>query len=180
MALTRRVVLDTSAYSHLRAGHVALHERLDGAAEIIVPAVVLGELHAGFRGGARLLDNEATLERFLEEPFVSVKAVDHEVALRYGEVFSQLKRSGTPIPTNDIWIAAVTLESGAHLLSFDDDFRHVSGLSWTRFRDVRTAARYRPAAGPARAAARAGKRFPRRLVSYRAQCGRGADDTGME
>ena len=134
MALSRRVVLDTSAYSHFRAGHPALHERLNGAAEIIVPTVVLGELHAGFRGGARFLDNEATLERFLEETFVSVRAIDHDVALRYGEVFSQLKKGGTPIPTNDVWIAAVTLEAGAHLLSFDDDFKHVAGLSWTRFR----------------------------------------------
>jgi tRNA(fMet)-specific endonuclease VapC len=57
-----------------------------------------------------------------------------EVAVRYGEVLSQLRRKGTPIPTNDIWIAAVTLERGAHLLSFDDDFERVPGLSWTRFR----------------------------------------------
>jgi tRNA(fMet)-specific endonuclease VapC len=57
-----------------------------------------------------------------------------ELSARYGEVFSQLKRAGTPIPTNDIWIAAVTLECGAHLLSFDEDFSHVAGLSWTRFK----------------------------------------------
>lgn len=134
MALTRRVVLDTSAYSHFRAGHAALHARLEAAREIILPTVVLGELHAAFRGGSRFLDNEATLERFLAEPFVSVRAIDAEVSARYGEVFSQLKRSGTPIPTNDVWIAAVALESGAHLLSFDDDFSHVAGLSWTRFK----------------------------------------------
>lgn len=133
MALSRRVILDTSAYSHFRAGHPALHERLDAAKEIIVPTVVLGELHAGFRGGSRFLDNEAMLERFLEERFVTVVDVDRGVSTRYGEVFSQLKRAGTPIPTNDIWIAAVALETGAHLLSFDDDFEHVAGLSWTRF-----------------------------------------------
>lgn len=134
MALNRRVVLDTSAYSHFRAGHAALHERLEAAHEIIVPTVVLGELHAAFRGGSRFLDNEATLERFLEEPFVSIRPIDAEVSARYGEVFFQLKRSGKPIPTNDIWIAAVALESGAHLLSFDDDFSQVAGLSWTRFK----------------------------------------------
>ena len=99
-----------------------------------MPTIVLGELHAGFRGGSRFLDNETTLERFLEEPFVSVRPIDAEVSARYGEVFSQLKRAGTPIPTNDIWIAAVALESGAHLLSFDEDFKQVAGLSWTRFK----------------------------------------------
>lgn len=134
MALSRRVVLDTSAYSHFRAGHAALHERLEAAHELIVPTIVLGELHAAFRGGSRFLDNEAALERFLEEPFVTVRTVDGEVSARYGEVFSQLKRAGTPIPTNDVWIAAVTLECGGHLLSFDDDFSSVAGLSWTRFK----------------------------------------------
>jgi predicted nucleic acid-binding protein len=137
VALTRKVVLDTSAYSHLRAGHAALHERLGQAREIVVPSVVLGELHAAFRGGHRVMDNEATLERFLEEPFVSVVDAGREVAQRYGEVFAQLKRQGTPIPTNDVWIAAATFACGGQLLSFDDDFRHVAGLSWTHFRAPR-------------------------------------------
>jgi tRNA(fMet)-specific endonuclease VapC len=128
------VVLDTSAYSHFRAGHVTLHARLEAAHELIMPTVVLGELHAAFRGGSRFLDNEASLERFLEEPFVTVRPIDGEVSARYGEVFSQLKRARTPIPTNDIWIAAVTLETGGHLLSFDGDFSRVAGLSWTRFK----------------------------------------------
>ena len=132
--MSRRVVLDTSAYSWLRAGHTLLHERLERAQEIIVPTVVLGELHAAFRGGSRFLDNEATLDRFLAEPFVAVWAVSSEVAVRYGEVFAQLKRAGTPIPTNGIWIAAVALETGGHLLSFDGDFGHIAGLSWTRFK----------------------------------------------
>jgi len=133
VALTRRVVLDTSAYSHFRAGHSELHERLENAVEIIVPTVVVGELHAGFRGGSRFVDNQSALERFLREPFVRVVGVDAAVAVRYGEVFSQLRRAGKPIPTNDVWIAAVTLETGSHLLTFDEDFSHVAGLSWTRF-----------------------------------------------
>ena len=69
-----------------------------------------------------------------KSPFVSVRPIDAEVSARYGEVFSQLKRAGTPIPANDVWIAAVTMESGAHLLTFDDDFSPVAGLSWTRFK----------------------------------------------
>ena len=134
MALMRRVVLDTSAYSHLRLGHEALLARLDAASEIILPTIVLGELHAAFRGGARFLDNETVLERFLTEPFVSTVDVDSETAARYGEVHAQLKKKGTPIASNDVWIAAVTLAHGAHLISFDDDFRHVAGLSWTLFK----------------------------------------------
>ncbi len=133
MALSKRVVLDTSAYSHFRLGHKALHEELNRASEILLPVVVLGELHAGFRGGRHFLDNAAVLDRLLEEPFVTVVDTGRESAERYGEVFAQLKKSGTPIPTNDVWIAAVSLATGARLLSFDGDFKHVVGLSWTHF-----------------------------------------------
>lgn len=131
--MSQRVALDTSAYSHFRLGHRALHDRMNKAREIIVPAVVLGELHAGFRGGRHFLDNAAVLERFLGESFVVVVDMGRDLAERYGEVFAQLKKNGTPIPTNDIWIAAVALETGAHLLSFDSDFARVPGLSWTHF-----------------------------------------------
>jgi predicted nucleic acid-binding protein len=137
VALIRRLTLDTSAYSHFRRGHREVLERLATAQEIILPTIVLGELHGGFRSGSRFLENEASLERFLEEPFVSVVDVDREVAARYGELFAALKRKGTPIPTNDIWIAAIVLVTGTHLLTFDDDFKQVPGLSWTRFHPKR-------------------------------------------
>lgn len=132
--MNRRILLDTSAFSHFRAGHDGVMRRLDDATEVIMSTVVLGELHAAYRGGARFLDNEAMLERWLEEPFVVVRDVDAAVASRYGEVFAQLKKAARPIPSNDVWIAATALEAGAHLLSFDGDFRHVTGLSWTHFK----------------------------------------------
>jgi tRNA(fMet)-specific endonuclease VapC len=96
-----------------------------------VPAIVLGELHAGFLLGSRRRENEATLREFLDEPFVEVRGVDADVGRRYGDVFSALRSAGTPVPTNDIWIAAITLVTGGHLITFDSDFARVSGLPHT-------------------------------------------------
>jgi tRNA(fMet)-specific endonuclease VapC len=68
------------------------------------------------------------LEEFLAEPFVAVRPTTREVARRYGQVFSELRRAGTPIPINDVWIAATTLECGGVLLTFDGHFGRIAGL----------------------------------------------------
>ena len=126
-----RLVLDTSAYSRLRVGHPDVLDWLAGVHLVHVPTIVLGELRAGFLLGQRVRENEQVLAEFLAEPFVEIASVDGDVALRYGEIFAALRRAGTPIPTNDMWIAAVTLATGGHLLTFDGDFARVPGLPHT-------------------------------------------------
>lgn len=128
----RRLMLDTSAYSHLRAGHEGVLAWVGQAEVVYLSAVVLGELEAGFRLGNRFAENCHVLSEFLAEPFVMTLDVTAAVARRYGQVFAELRRSGTPIPVNDIWIAAHSLEIGAHLLTFDGDFEHVQGLEHVR------------------------------------------------
>ena len=94
---------------------------------------MLGELDAGFRLGSRYRENTRALEEFLEQAYVQVDPITADVARRYGETFERLKRAGTPIPTNDIWIAAATFDRGAHLVTFDRDFAHVADLAHTVF-----------------------------------------------
>lgn len=122
------VVLDTSAYAHMRVGHAALTEAIARAEVVHLPAIVLGELHAGFALGQRRKQNEIVLAEFLEEPYVSILDVTPAVARRYGDLFMELRRAGTPVPVNDIWIAATTMASGARLLTFDHDFERFRGL----------------------------------------------------
>ena len=129
--LGRRLVLDTSAYSNLRAGHPAVLDHVAVAEVVLMPLIVLGELEAGFELGSRGKENRQVLSEFLSEPFVSVLSPTHDVARRYGQVFAALRRAGTPIPTNDLWIAATTLDCGGHLLTLDRDFERVVGLSCT-------------------------------------------------
>ena len=122
------VCIDTSAYSQLMRGREPLKVRLEEAYTVYVPATVLGELYAGFEMGSRLRNNAAELHEFLEQPDVSVIHTSENVAERYGKLVLQLRVQETPIPTNDIWIAAAALETGSCLLGYDTHFEHVPGL----------------------------------------------------
>lgn len=126
-----RLVLDTSAYSHFRAADERVLDLIAAAEIVFLPTVVLGELEAGFNLGRRERENRTLLAEFLAEPFVSILPVTPAVARRYGRLFADLRRAGTPIPINDIWIAATTHDCGGHLLTFDGDFDHISSLDCT-------------------------------------------------
>ena len=89
------------------------------ADRIALPAIVLGELLGGFRAGSREARNREELERFLASPRVDVVPVDGETAERYGEIFSHLRAAGTPIPTNDVWVAAAAMQWGLRVHTTD-------------------------------------------------------------
>lgn len=127
-----RALLDTNAYSALMADRGRVAELVRRADVVLVSAVVLGELLFGFRNGTRYGKNRAQLDAFLSRRFVQTIEVTVETAERFGLIAAQLRRRGTPIPTNDVWIAAHAMESGGHLLSFDRNFEVVEGLLWTR------------------------------------------------
>ncbi len=127
-----RALLDTNAYSALMADRGRVAEFVRRADAVLVSAVVLGELLFGFRNGTRYDENRAQLDAFLSRRFVRTIEVTVETAERFGLIAAQLRRRGTSIPTNDVWIAAHAMESGAHLLSFDRHFEVVEGLLWSR------------------------------------------------
>ncbi len=126
-----RVLLDTSAYSWMRKGHPELKELLAGADVVLLTATVLGELEGGFVLGNHTRENRRALADFLAESFVAVLPVTPSVARRYGELFAQLRKAGTPVPTNDIWIAAAAVDCGGHVVTFDGHFAEFSGVSST-------------------------------------------------
>jgi len=120
-----KLLLDTSAYSALLRGHQQVLDVMRRSETVAVPAIVLGELHSGFRQGTRLAENTAQLSQFLSKPSVRVLDVTEETALRYAEVDVFLRKKGRPIPRNDVWIAAVALEHGLQLLTLDEHFREI-------------------------------------------------------
>jgi tRNA(fMet)-specific endonuclease VapC len=83
---------------------------------------VLAELRAGFALGSKSADNEAMLRRFLFEPGVEVLYADEQTTHHFASVFRQLRRQGTPIPTNDMWIAALVLQHSLTLCARDAHF----------------------------------------------------------
>jgi tRNA(fMet)-specific endonuclease VapC len=120
-----RIFLDTSAYSAFKRGHPQIRYRVQEAAQIQVNPVVLGELRAGFLKGTRGTENLGELAQFLVSPRVVVVAVDEETAERYAVILDALRRAGTPIPTNDVWIAASAMQYGSLMLTTDPHFHAV-------------------------------------------------------
>ncbi len=121
-----RYCLDTSAYSHFKRGDRRVVELIDGAEWLGMPTIVLGELRAGFLLGGRAEANENELCEFLTSPMVEVLGVDAEVSRHYAQIVVDLRLAGTPITTNDIWIAAIAAREGALVLSYDAHFKAIS------------------------------------------------------
>lgn len=126
-----RLVLDTSAYAAMCRGHDEVLDWVASAVAVVMSVIVIGELEAGFGMGNRERANRVALADFLAEPFVYELPASRSTARHYGEVFCRLKAAGTPLPVNDIWIAAATLDCGGHLLTLDRDFARIDNLSST-------------------------------------------------
>jgi predicted nucleic acid-binding protein len=94
-----------------------------------IPAIVLGELRAGFRVGQRYERNESELRAFMESPVVQCLDVDADASFCYAEIYLELRRKGTPIPSNDMWIAALAMREGATILTFDAHFELIDKVS---------------------------------------------------
>lgn len=123
-----RILLDTNAYGHLLAGDVKVVDEVAEAKQVILSVFVLGELLAGFRGGSKLAQNRQILRAFFAKPTVVFISASEETAEIFGQIKDALRKTGTPIPINDVWIAAQAMETGSTLITYDDHFRRVPGL----------------------------------------------------
>ncbi|MFW5975640.1 MAG: type II toxin-antitoxin system VapC family toxin, partial [Desulfosalsimonas sp.] len=128
-----KLILDTNAYVGFKLNNKEIVEYLIRADKILISPVVLGELMFGFRSGSRYKTNMAELNRFLSHPSVEGIKLTEITSDRYSRIASQLKKQGTPIPTNDIWIAAQTMETGAELVTMDRHFEKINGLVYCLF-----------------------------------------------
>ena len=124
-----RVALDTNRYVDLCKGLAATVALVESCDEILLPFVVIGELRAGFAHGRRTAENERLLGRFLLKSGVHVLYADDETTYHYADVFRQLRRQGTPIPTNDMWLAALVLQHNLVLHDRDKHFDYLPQLA---------------------------------------------------
>lgn len=127
------VLLDTSAYSAFRKGNDELIAAVRGAPVVAMNIVVLAELLEGFRRGTRLESNLSDLGAFRTSPRFQLLDLDETTAERYALIVGQLRRAGTPIPTNDVWIAASALQHGCTVLTTDRHFLDVPSVSVRHF-----------------------------------------------
>ena len=124
----RSIALDTNAYAAFKRGDENIIAVLQHAPSIIVCITVLGELLGGFAAGKRESINRSELSQFINSPRVKVVPGTGATADLYALVYAALRRKGQPVPTNDLWIAASSLEHGAALLTFDAHFKNIHGL----------------------------------------------------
>jgi tRNA(fMet)-specific endonuclease VapC len=120
-----RLALDTNRYTDFQRGDPAVTAVLEAADEIILPFAAVAELRVGFLGGSRGGENEQSFQAFLARPGVTIVYPNQQTTLEYATLYHQLRKQGTPIPTNDIWIAAIVVQNGLTLYSRDAHFDHL-------------------------------------------------------
>jgi tRNA(fMet)-specific endonuclease VapC len=123
-----RIALDTNRYVDLCKGVDETVALIEAAEAVMLPFVVLGELRAGFAHGRRQAANEQVLRRFLLKEGVGVLFADDQTTHHYASVFRQLRKQGTPIPTNDMWLAALVVQHNVALHARDRHFDHLPQL----------------------------------------------------
>lgn len=124
-----KILIDTNRYSDFAKGEKTAVETFTTADRIFVPFVVVAELRAGFRSRTISQRNEAVLVRFLANERVEVLYADAQTTHIYAETFAWLRRNGTPIPTNDLWIAALAIQHSLPLCSRDAHFEKVPQIA---------------------------------------------------
>ena len=124
----KKILLDTNAYSKLLAGDEKVLSLLAESDVVYMSIFVLGELYAGFKGGNKEQENTQLLKRFIQKPTVEILEATEKTSRVFGQIKNDLKKAGTPLPVNDVWIAAHTLESGSTLITYDIHFREIPDL----------------------------------------------------
>lgn len=125
----RRLLIDTNIFSYALKGESDVIEVLRKADEIGFSVISIGELLSGFKGGIKEQKNREELETFLDSPRVVVYSINENTAEFYAEILHNLRKIGKPVPTNDIWIAAVAFQNGLQVFTRDTHFKSIPGLS---------------------------------------------------
>ena len=124
-----KLLLDSNRLSDALAEDGDVLDTLETAEAVFVPIIVLGEIRAGFKAGRRAVENEKRLSWFLSQDGIAALGLEPPVSHRYAEVYRGLRARGQPIPTNDLWIAALALEHGLVLYTRNAHFERVPGLA---------------------------------------------------
>jgi len=123
-----KLCLDTNTYTALARGSRATLKLVREARLVYLTFITVAELRAGFRSGRKVSENERMLQRFLGSDRVNILYADEETTHHYASLYAQLRKQGTPIPTNDLWIGALSLQNNVTLCTLDRHFEHIAQL----------------------------------------------------
>lgn len=124
----KKIILDTNAYVRLLTGEQEVLDAIASTDIVYMSIFVLGELNAGFLVGNKNRENQEILKRFLMKPQVKILNATSETAAVFGSIKNTLRHAGTPLPINDIWVAAHAVETGSVIVTFDRHFNQIPGL----------------------------------------------------
>lgn len=124
-----KLALDTNRYRDFCDGNESVLDVLRAAERVVLPLPVLAELRSGFACGTISRKNEAVLNQFLNEQRVQILAPDEQTTFFFATLYRQLRQQGTPIPTNDLWIASLVVQHNLFLCTRDRHFNHLPQLS---------------------------------------------------
>ena len=124
-----RLLIDTNIYSNALRGDKSVVLNLRKAQLIGISCICIGELLSGFKGGEKEHLNKIDLDEFLDSPRVEIYSLDVETADFYAQILDVLRKKGTPIPTNDIWIAATAFQNGLKIYTMDSHFKKIPGVN---------------------------------------------------
>lgn len=124
----KSIILDTNAYSSFIKNDLQVTNEIKNCDIVFLPSIVIGELYSGFYQGNKFQFNEGLLELFLNNVFSKTVSVHETTSKIYGKIYSELLKNGTPIPTNDIWIAAIAIEKNSVLVTYDNHFLKIPNL----------------------------------------------------
>lgn len=126
-----RYLLDTNIVIAIFANDDKIGRALKEASELFVPVVALGELNYGARKSSKVEQNLSRIQEFADS--AAVLGIGRATAGRYGLIKDRLRIQGTPIPENDIWIAAIAQQYDLSLATYEEHFDHVDGLQVVRW-----------------------------------------------
>ena len=123
-----KIHIDTNTFSYAKRGNLSAQSILKKAEEILISPIVIAEILIGFKLGTKEVQNKNEFYEFLDSPRLSVFEIGEMTVEHYSNIFLQLKISGEPITTNNIWIAASAMENGMPLTTYDKHFSNIQGL----------------------------------------------------
>ena len=122
---SNKIMIDTSAYSHFLRGNAGIKLAVQQADEIYLNPIIIGELLAGFALGKSEKKNITILKEFIYSPRVRIVDIDNETSERYAVIISYLRSKGTPVHTNDLWIAASAMQHGFKIITTDSHYLQI-------------------------------------------------------
>lgn len=122
------MILDTNAYSAFKRNDKRFVDLIEKCELLIISPILVAELYSGFLAGNRTRENIEEFNLFLQLPKCIQITINSEIAKNYSEIYFNLRRKGTPIPTNDIWLAAICLTYKYPILSIDKHFKNIENI----------------------------------------------------